>query len=204
MSKIAIKGNESGTATFTIEAPATNTDRIFELPDEAGKILTDVGVPTSAMPAGSVIQVAFDEHQGDIQTSNGGRANNFSSGVEVLALSFTPLFATSSIVVQTSTISVTELSNHSDLCWVALWDGNSNFITANSGTPIGGVFINNLQSGDRSICYKYPAGSTSNRTIYIRAGMNNNGGAQINGDSNARGFTPQERAVSMIVMEIAG
>ena len=57
MSKIAIKGNESGTATFTIESPATNTDRIFELPDEAGKILTDVGVPTSAMPAGSVIQV---------------------------------------------------------------------------------------------------------------------------------------------------
>ena len=42
MSKIAIKGNESGTATFTIEAPATNTDRIFELPDEAGKMLTDV------------------------------------------------------------------------------------------------------------------------------------------------------------------
>ena len=41
MSKIAIKGNESGTATFTIEAPATNTDRVFELPDEAGKVLTD-------------------------------------------------------------------------------------------------------------------------------------------------------------------
>ena len=42
MSKIAIKGNESGTATFTIEAPATNTDRVLELPDEAGKVLTDV------------------------------------------------------------------------------------------------------------------------------------------------------------------
>ena len=40
MSKIAIKGNESGTATFTIEAPATNTDRTFSLPDEAGKVLT--------------------------------------------------------------------------------------------------------------------------------------------------------------------
>ena len=57
MSKISLKPALSGTATFTIEAPATNTDRIFELPDEAGKILTDVGVPTSAMPAGSVIQV---------------------------------------------------------------------------------------------------------------------------------------------------
>ena len=42
MSKIALKSAEAGTATFTIEAPATNTDRIFELPDEAGKVLTDV------------------------------------------------------------------------------------------------------------------------------------------------------------------
>ena len=40
MSKISLKPALSGTATFTIEAPATNTDRIFELPDEAGKVLT--------------------------------------------------------------------------------------------------------------------------------------------------------------------
>ena len=70
MSKIAIKGNESGTATFTIEAPATNTDRIFELPDEAGKILTDVGVPTSAMPAGSVIQVVSVLHETETSTTS--------------------------------------------------------------------------------------------------------------------------------------
>ena len=43
MSKISLKPALSGTATFTIEAPATNTDRIFELPDEAGKILTNGG-----------------------------------------------------------------------------------------------------------------------------------------------------------------
>ena len=42
MSKISLKPASSGSATFTIEAPATNTDRIFELPDEAGKVLTDV------------------------------------------------------------------------------------------------------------------------------------------------------------------
>jgi len=48
MSKIAIKGNGSGTATFTIEAPATNTDRIFELPDEAGIILSDASTIDSS------------------------------------------------------------------------------------------------------------------------------------------------------------
>jgi hypothetical protein len=42
MSKLAIKGNDSGTATFTIEAPATSTDRTLTLPDEAGTVLTSV------------------------------------------------------------------------------------------------------------------------------------------------------------------
>jgi len=56
MSKVAIKGADTGTGVFTIESPATNTDRILTLPDEAGTILTSGGaidVDTSA-PADSV------------------------------------------------------------------------------------------------------------------------------------------------------
>jgi len=40
VSKIAIKGADTGTGTFTIESPATNTDRTLTLPDEAGTVLT--------------------------------------------------------------------------------------------------------------------------------------------------------------------
>ena len=40
MSNIAIKGATTGTGTFTIESPATNTDRTLTLPDEAGTVLT--------------------------------------------------------------------------------------------------------------------------------------------------------------------
>ena len=40
MSKVAIQGNASGTGTFTIQSPATNTDRALTLPDEAGTVLT--------------------------------------------------------------------------------------------------------------------------------------------------------------------
>jgi len=40
VSKIAIKGATTGTGTFTIESPATNTDRTLTLPDEAGTVLT--------------------------------------------------------------------------------------------------------------------------------------------------------------------
>lgn len=40
MSKVAISGAATGTATFTIESPATSTNRTLTLPDEAGTITT--------------------------------------------------------------------------------------------------------------------------------------------------------------------
>jgi hypothetical protein len=61
MSNIAIKGAATGTGVFTLESPATNTDRTLVLPDEAGTVLTTAGVPSSAMPAGSVLQIAKGE-----------------------------------------------------------------------------------------------------------------------------------------------
>ena len=41
MTKIAISPNVSGTVTFTIAAPDSNTDRTFTLPDAGGEVLTD-------------------------------------------------------------------------------------------------------------------------------------------------------------------
>jgi len=40
MAKVKIEGNASGTGTFTIAAPNSNTDRTLTLPDEAGTVLT--------------------------------------------------------------------------------------------------------------------------------------------------------------------
>jgi hypothetical protein len=57
MSKVAIIGNASGTGVFTVASPNSNVDRVLTLPDETGTVLTTAGVPTSAMPAGSVLQV---------------------------------------------------------------------------------------------------------------------------------------------------
>jgi len=56
MSKVSIKGADTGTGVFTIESPATNTDRILTLPDEAGTILTSGGAidVASGAPADSV------------------------------------------------------------------------------------------------------------------------------------------------------
>ena len=42
MTKIAISPNVSGTGTFTLTAPNSNTDRTFSLPDATGEVLTNV------------------------------------------------------------------------------------------------------------------------------------------------------------------
>ena len=41
MSKISLQPNASGTGTFTIAAPNSNTDRTLTLPDAAGEVLTN-------------------------------------------------------------------------------------------------------------------------------------------------------------------
>jgi hypothetical protein len=53
MSKVAIQGNASGTGTFTIAAPNSNTDRTLTLPDEAGTVLTSASSQVTG-PAFSV------------------------------------------------------------------------------------------------------------------------------------------------------
>ena len=55
MSKIALQGDASGTGTFTIASPNSNTDRTLTLPDEAGTVLTSASdITPNSGPAFSV------------------------------------------------------------------------------------------------------------------------------------------------------
>ena len=54
MSKIAISGAATGTATFTIESPATSTNRTLTLPDNTGTIITTGSTFAGTGPAFSV------------------------------------------------------------------------------------------------------------------------------------------------------
>lgn len=48
MSKVALSGNASGTGTFTIASPNSNTDRTLSLPDASGTVLAGtVGASTT-------------------------------------------------------------------------------------------------------------------------------------------------------------
>jgi hypothetical protein len=93
MSKVSISGNASGTGVFTIQAPSSNTDRVLSLPDEAGTVLTTAGVPASAMPAGSVIQVIQSQTAGAVATSS---TSFVTSG---LSASITPTSTSNKVLV---------------------------------------------------------------------------------------------------------
>jgi hypothetical protein len=58
LSKVSITGNASGSGTFTLAAPDSNSDRTLTLPDNTGTIVTSASsIAASQLPAGSVIQV---------------------------------------------------------------------------------------------------------------------------------------------------
>jgi hypothetical protein len=52
MSKISITGASTGTATFTLESPATSTNRTLTLPDNTGTIITQNSTPAFASTIG--------------------------------------------------------------------------------------------------------------------------------------------------------
>ena len=94
MSNIAIKGAATGSGTFTLEAPATSTNRTLTLPDEAGTIITTAGVPSSAMPAGTVLQVV----QG-FKTDTFSTASATFSDVPDLSVTLTPTSSSSKFLI---------------------------------------------------------------------------------------------------------
>lgn len=99
MSRVALTGNASGTGTFTIASPATNTDRVLTLPDEAGTVLTTAGVPASALPSKTIVQVQY--YQSATQGSGTSTSTSFvDDGVSV---SITPLFSSSKLYVVCTT-----------------------------------------------------------------------------------------------------
>lgn len=99
MSRVAIAGNVSGTGVFTLESPNSNTNRTLVLPDEAGTIITTAGVPASALPAGSVLQVVQGTLAGDLGASSTSSTSYIDTG---LSASITPSASGNKILVLVS------------------------------------------------------------------------------------------------------
>jgi hypothetical protein len=95
MSKIAISGASTGTATFTIESPATSTNRTLTLPDNTGTIITQNSTPAfastigvgGATPAASGAGITFPATQS--ASSNANTLDDYEEGT------WTPIFVQS-------------------------------------------------------------------------------------------------------------
>ena len=188
MSKIALSSNPSGSGVFTISSPATNTDRTLVLPDEAGTIITTAGVPSSAMPAGSVLQVV----QGSLQTTAVSISSTYvSTG---LSASITPTSASSNILVQISAWCRKEGSSYLGL---RLYRNASVISTFADGL----LFTNNADTNDGIGSFNYlDSPSTTSLTTYALYFRNTpaTGTVKINSDGTGLSYS------TITLMEIAG
>ena len=95
MSQISITGASTGTATFTIESPATSTNRTLTLPDNTGTIITQNSTPAfastigvgGATAAASGAGITFPATQS--ASSDANTLDDYEEGT------FTPLFISS-------------------------------------------------------------------------------------------------------------
>jgi hypothetical protein len=167
-------------------------------------VTPNLGTPSAinlVNATGSILQVAYTSFDGMTTSATAGAPSTITNGRQIFSVSFTPKSATSQLLVQTSAIVIGEEVNSGDKCWLALWDG-STFICANSGTALYTHFASSLNFGCYSLNNAYTSGSTSARTIQVRAGIDG-GTAYINGNSSDN-YTGSSARVGMTIMEIAG
>jgi hypothetical protein len=207
MSKVVITGNASGTGDFTIAAPNSNTDRTLTLPDETGTVLTTAGVPSSALPAGSLLQVV-NVHKSDTFSYYGFTWLD----VTGLSVSITPS-STSSKILVTGAISIGSSADFSyirlvrDSTVINVGDAASNRVLASGA----GVYAGS-QTADNTtevpITYLDSPATTSAVTykIQMRSGSGASNLVYINRTHLDRDTTNYEwrTASSITVMEIAG
>jgi len=195
MSKIALSGSPTGTGVFTIESPSSNTSRTLVLPDEAGTVLTTAGVPASAMPAGSVLQV--------VSTSSSTAMTVYADYPQTsgITASITPSSSSSKIFVIAAIQGGADNAG-TNFNKISLYGIKNN----TSGATFGNVRMGALFTSSNadvftqvSIAALDSPSSTSTQTyeiLYGRYGSSYNNGVSINGG----GHSPTTR---IILMEIA-
>lgn len=153
-------------------------------------------------PHSSIVQVAVATLDGLVTNTASGIPSTITNGAQLFSVSFTPKSASSIILVQTSTIAISEEANNGNLAWLALWDG-STFIAANSGNALYNHYASFLNLSHLSLNNSYSAGSTATRTIQVRGGMDT-GTCYINGNSGttSSNYTGSSSRVQMTVWEI--
>ena len=191
MSKVVIAGNASGTGVYTLEAPNGNTDRTLVLPDEAGTIITTAGVPASAMPAGSIVQVVNGTPMTNVF------ATTSTSYVDVTGLNatITPLNASSKILAIVFLSDFVSLGTSYDTALRIALLRNSTIIQEQTN-QLFGYNASSSRVGNSTIMYVDSPATTSSVTYKVQ--LHSRTGSQV--EINTYWSTAKS---SVILMEIA-
>lgn len=144
MSKVAIQGDASGSGTFTIASPNSNSNYTLTLPAETGTIVTSATtsgisasalttgtIPKARMYAGAVLQVISTNLTGVFSTATHG------SWVDItgLSASITPTSSTSKILVMVQLTSGSGGNNYGRGYGVTRGGSQLNLGTYGTGSP---------------------------------------------------------------------
>jgi hypothetical protein len=202
MSNIAIQGAATGTGVFTLASPATNTNRTLTLPDEAGTVLTTAGVPASAMPAGSVIQVVSATKTDTFSTPSVSFVD-----ITGLSVSITPTSTSSKILI----IFSLPASSSSSAAWYCnLVRNSTNIVVGDAAgsrvqTTVSSYIAPTSQSFSMSFQYLDSPSATSATTYKLQLRAQSGFTAYVNRSATDTDNNVYQRTTSTItVMEIAG
>lgn len=176
MSKVVIAGDASGTGTFTISAPNGNTDRTLVLPDEAGTIITTAGVPASAMPSLSILQI----QEMFSTTTTSTTSTTFQP--TAFNVTITPSSASSKILVFHQ--GMVNAQSTANWAWVSLYRDGTNFFDGGQANSAGGVYANGSTDTHVPVTFMYldspNTTSSVNYKIYVKS--NNGNSVRYNAD----------------------
>jgi uncharacterized protein YaiE (UPF0345 family) len=178
MSKVAITGNASGTGTFTIASPNSNSDRTLTLPDNSGTVLTSASNLVGVTGVGRVLQVV------NAGTSTPVTNNTSTLVTTGLTASITPLFSTSKILIIASVAGILKVTSNTGATLQLYRNAGNVFQFA-----LTGLANNTTASNGGSISTSYldsPATTSSTSyTVYFASQQNNAGfTVQLNGDTS--------------------
>lgn len=168
MSNITIAGNVAGTATFTLEAPATSSNRTLTLPDETGTLATEADVAaaegmvllgtlsTGAQTLSSLVLTGYKQLFFDFNgvSHNNGTATNILIGAGQIHSNVT----------------------NSDLLvggvWVSLWSGIAMPVMTRSGSglptnPSGQMAQTGYSNATTSVGISFTAGTVDAGSVRV-------------------------------------
>jgi hypothetical protein len=162
MSQISITGASTGTATFTIESPATSTNRTLTLPDNTGTILTNA--TTAGFPAGSVLQVVQGTHATQVTTTSTSYVTTN------LTASITPSSASSKILIMVE-MCVTHRDKSADTGgdFTIYRGASTNLLTRGGDTHYDNGGLNNANYAGMNYLDTPNTTSATSYTVYMKS-----------------------------------